>query len=306
MITTDDDAWAFRLASFAALAQIDAMAIVAEAPVRVVRAHNVTSRVAIDATLGSVIEESQRTGGVVQLAARVRLDDGRTSDSAIVAPVAAVQGVSGYLVGLRVGRGFGSLDGHAMISVAEVIAVDLQRQGAAEEDAVARRQSLALYELSRHALSADDAGASLQNIAELLVSSLGHDIAQLWLLRGGGSLALRAAQPREGLALEIARPRDHSVLARALAGDVVRANDPSLRSWVSRTTRDLIVAPLAGANSVGGVLVVGRWRGGYESDDEAMAAECGRFLGRALFAGRTPAAEAPETSSEAEAELTGS
>lgn len=50
----------------------------------------------------------------------------------------------------------------------------------------------------------------------------------------------------ESLVLEIARPRDHARLARALDGEVFQGADPSLRSWIRRTTRELIIAPLRG------------------------------------------------------------
>jgi len=283
VISTDDEAWAMRLGSLASLAQLDALAVVAERPSHFVRAHNVSRRVIFDEAIAGAIDEMQRSRSIVQLPARVNLADRRTTEAVIVAPCAAVQGVEGYLVGFRVGRSFGAADGYAVCSVAELAALEVLREAAAQDDAVARRQAFALYELARQALVASDLDDALQAIVELLVATIGHDLAQLWVLRPGGSLVLRAAQPREGLALEVARPRDNRVLARALAGETVRAHDPSLRSWLSRTTRDLIVAPLDSAAGVTGVLALGRWTGVYERDAEDMATECARFIGHAVF-----------------------
>ena len=306
-ITSDDDAWAMRLAALASLAQLDAVVLVGQRPARVLRAHNVNASVARDGTLADAIAQAQRSGGVVQTAARVALIDGRVSEGALVAPLVAVRGVEGYLVGLRVARAFGSGDTHAVKDLADVAAIELQRAAAARVDAVATRQAMTLFEIARQTLLGEDLAASLQAVAELLASSMGHDIAQLWLLRGSGSLWLRAAQPREGLALEIARPRDHVVLGRALAGDIVRSHDPRLRTWLPRTARDLIVAPLKTREAVAGVLVLGRWRTGYDEDDELLAAECGLFIGRALSAEVHRAENGiDDVMNEDEAQLTGS
>jgi hypothetical protein len=148
-----------------------------------------------------------------------------------------------------------------------------------------------------------------------VLAGLGHDVVQLWELRGGGSLRLRAAHPREGILLEIARPRDLPVLARALEGELVRSNDPASRSWLARTTKEILVAPLEGPRAVAGVLVLGRWRDRYTSDDELLARACAQFISGAFFAapdaGRLESrvdarAESSPAEQERETELTGS
>jgi hypothetical protein len=152
------------------------------------------------------------------------------------------------------------------------------------QDARTLRQSLALFELARIGLGREELGERLHAMVEVVAKSLGHDVAQLWLSRGGGSLRLRAAHPRESLVLEIARPRDHAGLARALDGEVVEIGDQSLRSWIRRTTRALILAPLRGDDGFRGVLALGRWREGYADDDLRMARQCADFLAQIVTA----------------------
>jgi hypothetical protein len=193
-----------------------------------------------------------------------------------------VHGVEGSLIALRVGRAFGAGDAQSAATASDLAALAVLRSASAGRDAHAMRQALALYELARTALFADDVASATQAIVKLLADSIEHDVAQVWDLRRDGSLTLRAAHPREDAALEITRPLEHIALRRALAGDTIRVHDPSLRTWVSRTARDLIVAPLHDRNGVRGVLVLGRWRDVYALDDELMAASCGQFIGRAL------------------------
>ena len=84
--------------------------------------------------------------------------------------------------------------------------------------------------------------------------------------------------------MEIARPRDNATLARALDGEVLAAEDPSLRAWVRRTTRGLIVAPVHAEDHTAGVLVFGRWRDARTEDDLEMAGVCAEFIGRFVTA----------------------
>jgi transcriptional regulator with GAF, ATPase, and Fis domain len=171
---------------------------------------------------------------------------------------------------------------------------------------------LALFELARVGLGAHELGERLLVMVEIVARSLGHDVAQLWLLRGGGSLRLRAAHPRESLVLEIARPRDHVGLSRVLDGEPLRVKGPSLRSWIRRTTRELLVAPLRAGEDVAGVLALGRFSREYSDEDFAMAAQCADVLARIVAADvtlrraiATAARETAETT-EDEDSLTGS
>jgi hypothetical protein len=295
VIASEDDEWAVRLAALAAVGQWDAVAIVAQKPMKVSRTHNVSERASVDAAIAAAVEDVKRSGSTLQVTIRLTLADGRVADAALVAPLAAIHGVEGALIALRVGRGFGSADVRTASSAAEIVALEALGAATAKREAATGRQALALYELARQGLFGEDLGETLQGIVELLAHSLGHDVAQLWILRSGGSLQMRAAHPREGLALEIARPRDHAALARALAGEVVRAHDPSLRSWVPRTTRDLIVAPLSAGEQPLGVLVFGRWREAYVTEDEEMAASCAQFIARVVLALRVRSAQAGAT-----------
>jgi hypothetical protein len=292
VIANEDDEWAVRLAALSALGQWDAAAIVAHKPLKVSRTHNVSERVSVDSAIAAGIEDVKRSGSTVQAPVRLALADGRIADAALVAPLLAIHGVEGALIALRIGRSFGTADVLTASSAAEIVALETLGAATARADAAIGRQALALYEVARQGLFGEDLGETLQGIVETLAHSLGHDVAQLWILRAGGSLQLRAAHPHEGLALEIARPRDHAALARALAGEVVRAHDPSLRSWVPRTTRDLIVAPLAAQEQPFGVLVFGRWREAYMTEDEEMAASCALFIARIVLAARARTAQA--------------
>jgi GAF domain len=304
-IETEDDAWAIRLTSLCALALWDAVVLVGESPTRIVRSHNLDART-LDSDLAAPIADASQTESSVQTPARVTLADGRLAESALVAPLRGIRGVTGSVIAFRVGRGFGAMDAQVVANAAQLCALDVHLAASLRRESLATHQAIALYEISRLCLFGGDAADVIHAVVELLVRSLDHDVAQLWVLRPGGSLRLSAAQPREGLELEIARPRDHIALSRALAGEVTRVHDPSLRSWMPRTTRDLIVAPLVAGDVVSGVLVLGRWRSGYDADDEAMARTCAQFIGQSLMrqAPRGQPIEASE--SEEEAQLTGS
>lgn len=281
-IASEDDAWAIRLGALCTMALWDAAALVASAPVPLTRALNVSARVVLDSPFALAIDEARRTGSAVQAAASTGLLDGRVADAGLVVPLAGIQGVAGYLVAFRVGRGFGAADARPAASASELAAIEVHLACATRRDAIATTQALALFELSRLCLFQEDREDALDGVVEVLSRSLDNDVAQVWTLRPGGSLRLCAARPHEGLELQIARPRDHAALARALAGEVIRAHDPSLRSWMPRTTRDLIVAPLGSRGGPLGVLVLGRWRATYDAEEQAMAAVCARFIGRAL------------------------
>jgi len=282
LIASDDDAWAVRLGSLSAMALWDAAALVTTSPVTLTRAVNVSARVVFDLPIASAVDQARRTAGAVQTAAATTLLDGRVSEAALVVPLSGIQGVDGYVVAFRVGRAFGAADARAAASASELAALEVHLASASRREAIASRQALALFELSRLCLFRDESEDALDAVVEVLSRSLDNDVAQLWTLRAGGSLRLRAARPHEGLDIQIARPRDHVALARALAGEIVRAHDPSLRSWMPRTTRDLIVAPLDSRDGPVGVLVLGRWRATYDAEEQAMAALCAGFIGRAL------------------------
>jgi hypothetical protein len=307
-ITTDADEWALRLESLAEMAHWDAVVVAAAVPEVITRAHNVTTRVVLDSVVAGATAEAARSRGPLQVFAQLPLRDGRIADAALVVPLLAVHGVEGSLIVLRAGRGFGAADAQIASSAAAVTALDVLRTANAHRDERTVRQSLALFEITRRALGGGE--TTLGDLVELISASLAHDVAEIWTLRTGGSLQLRAAHPREAPALEIARPRDHAALRDALSGELVHANDPTLRSWLPRTTRDLIVAPLQAADGPAGVLVLGRWRAAYDAEDVDMAAACARFIGGAVVGHaawrRSSQREALLIEDEETPELTGS
>jgi hypothetical protein len=311
-IASEHDEWDVRLAALAAIGEYDALAVVASKPLRLTHSHNVADPRAIQGAVAEALDEVTRRRAAVQLRAPTALADGRLCSDILMAPLTALDGVEGVLLALRAGRGFSATDAVTASSVGTVLALEIKRAGAALQEARAMHQALALFELARIGLGHEELGERLHVMVEVVAKSLGHDVTQLWLLRGGGSLRLRAAHPRESLVLEIARPRDHAGLARALDGDVFRGTDPSLRSWIRRTTRDLIIAPLRGGEGVSGLLVLGRWSEGYVGDDLKLAGQCADFFAEIVAAdalsrrGHASPARDDAQADETEDSLTGS
>jgi hypothetical protein len=311
-IASEHDEWDVRLAALAALGGYDALAVVASKPTRLVRSHNISNPHALRAAVSDVFEDVMRRRAAAQWRGPMALADGRLCGEMMVSPLTAIEGVEGVLVALRAGRGFSATDAVTASSVGAVLALEVTRAAAATQDTRTLHQSLALFELARIGLGRQELGERLLVMVEVVARSLRHDVAQLWLLRGGGSLRLRAAQPRESLVLEIARPRDHAGLARALGGELFQGVDPSLRSWIRRTTRELIIAPLRGGDGVAGLLVLGRYGEGYGDDDREMATQCAEFFAEIVAAdalirhGRAGSAREEAQPADAEDSLTGS
>jgi len=283
-IASEYDEWDVRLTALAAIGEYDAVAVVASRPMRLAHWHNISEPRALQDAVADASAEAIRRGTAVQLRVPMDLADGRMAGEIMVAPLTAVQGVQGVLLALRAGRGFGTTDAVTASRAGAIVAVALTRTAAARQDTRTVRQSLALFELARIGLGRRELGERLLLMVEVAARSLGHDVAQLWLLRGGGSLRLRAAHPRESLVLEIARPRDHAGLARALNGECLQVKGPALRSWVRRTTRDLIIAPVRDGDGVAGLLALGRSTDQYENDDLEMAAQCAEFFAEVVVA----------------------
>jgi GAF domain-containing protein len=281
-IANEGEAWELRLASLAALGEYDALAVLASRPAKFSYAYNVDDPAALAQTVAACAEEVVRHGAAIQLRSSLTLADGRTGTSMLVVPLNGVAEVDGTLVALRAGRGFGAADLITGRRVSSLLALEVTRRAADAQDARTRREALALFEIARIGLSSAALRDKLDAIVEMLAGSLGHDVAQLWLLRAGGSLRLGAAHPRESLVLEIARPRDHEALTRALGGEVLLISDASLRAWVRRTTRNLIVAPLGDDAGVSGVLILGRWREGHADDELDLARVIAGFIARIL------------------------
>jgi len=276
--------WAGRLEALASLGDYDALGIVASSPQRLEQWLNIGEPSAVHEAVVEARAEAARRGAAMQLRASIALADGRLSTEIMVAPLGAVEGVEGWLLALRVGRGFSATDAVTATNVGALLALEVHRAAGSAQDVRTVHQSLALYELARIGMRSEELSERLAAMVELVASSLQHDLAQLWLLRGGGSLRLRAAHPTESLVLEIARPRDHAGLARALDGESSRVTGPSLRSWIRRTARELIIAPLQDGDGVSGLLILGRWNAGYADDDLRLATQCAEFFARIMAA----------------------
>jgi hypothetical protein len=311
-IATEDDEWDARLSALRVIGEYDALAVVAMEPARITHAHNVSDRAALEDAVTEARAEAARQGMAVQLRAPIALADGRESTEVMVVPLGGIEGVEGALVALRAGRGFNAADAARAASLTTLVALEVARAAAAKRDTQTRQQALALFELARIGLAESDPAERFPVMVEIVAKSFRHDVAQLWLLRGGGSLRLRAAHPREALVLEIARPRDHAPLARALDGEVFRLTGPSLRSWIRRTTHELIIAPLPSGDGVSGLLAVGRWSQGYGGEDVEMATHCAdlfaQMVARDRFVRNDHGAISREdvAADEAEGSLTGS
>ena len=311
-ISGERDEWDVRLAALAAIGGYDALAIVASKPMGLVHSFNISDPQSLRGAVADVYEDVTRQGAATQLRAPIVLADGRDCGGTMVAPLNTLEGVEGVLLALRVGRGFSATDAVAASSIGTVLALEVTRAAAAVQDQRTQRQSLALFELARIGLGEQELGERLLSLVEVTAKALRHDVAQLWLLRGGGSLRLRAAHPQESPVLEIARPRDHAGLARALDGEQLRVKGPSLRSWIRRTTRELIISPLRAGAGVSGLLALGRWNEDYLDDDVQMAAQCADFFAEIVATdtlvrrGQASAARDETHADDAEEGLTGS
>jgi GAF domain-containing protein len=315
----DADEWSTRLAALAALGQYDALKFLVDGPAPTRTTYNVGEDPVDDAAIRSAIEETRRSGATVQARTTIRLADDRVAGAAMVAPLVAIDAVSGVLIALRVGRSFAAADALVASGVSDLVSLDIARETAARRDVSHRRQAFALYELARLALFGERLSGTLQDVTVLLTSALDHDLAQIWLFEPDGTLKLHAARPRENLRFEQMHPSEHDALAEAVhQRRVVRIGHGALRPWVPADTRELIVAPLADSSRTLGVLVLGRVLERYEGADEELAGVLGRFIARLVARAATADREGssrtdsvaaePEHDSEWEdaAQLTGS
>src|SRR5207249_5855226 len=77
VIAHENDEWSLRLTALASSGQWDGVAVIAEAPTRQVRVHNVSPAIALDDVVARAVSESSTSGTPIQLAARVLLADRR-------------------------------------------------------------------------------------------------------------------------------------------------------------------------------------------------------------------------------------
>jgi GTP-sensing pleiotropic transcriptional regulator CodY len=299
---TDEDTWSVRLGALATLGQYDGLTVVMPGTAGPKRAHNVPDA-RPDPTLAAAIDDAARTNTLAHLRSTVELSDGRLASAALVAPLPAGERGTGTLVALRVGRQFGAVDALTAAAVAEIVTLELIREIGARRDAASRGEALTLYELARAGLFAPTIPEALHNIAALIAGNFRNDLVQLWTVRSDGALRLLASHPEDGLPVEITRPSDHEPLGSVLAHDVTtRITRATHRSWIPDHITDLIVSPLSTETAPIGVLVLGRAREPFVSEDEDLAKAMGSFVGR-LIRSRTPV-DPDEVPDETEADTT--
>src|SRR3989442_10741625 len=151
-VTSDEDAWAVRLAALATLAQYDGLAIVVDDPVRVSRTYNVMGDPLADPVIRALVDETRRSAATARMPAAVPLADGRAADVLLAAPLVVTEGSGGVLIPFRVGRSFTAADAVNAYGGAELLALDLARPHDRRRDYPDRRQALTPHELGRPAI----------------------------------------------------------------------------------------------------------------------------------------------------------
>src|SRR2546428_13805154 len=121
-VTSDEDAWAVRLAALATLAQYDGLAIVVDDPVRVSRTYNVMGDPLADPVIRALVDETRRSAATARMPAAVPLADGRAADVLLAAPLVVTAGSGGGLIAFRVGRSFTAADAGNAYGGAELLA----------------------------------------------------------------------------------------------------------------------------------------------------------------------------------------
>src|SRR2546428_1032907 len=285
VVTSDEEAWAVRLAALANLAQYDGLAIVVDDLVGVSRTHNLVGDPLADPVIRALVDETRRSAATARMPAAVPLADGRAADVLLAAPLVVTEGSSGVLIAFRVGRSFTAADAVNAYGVAELLALELARGLDRRREDTDRRQALALYELGRLAIFGDDIEATLHAAVTVLANTVDHDVAHIWISLSDGSLELRAAQPQLGPALAIVRARDHGVLSEVLVQRrVVRVEEAMPVAWVPPDARSLLVAPLIARGRPLGLLVLGRAREPYGPEDVEFAGVVASFIARLVAA----------------------
>ena len=291
-VTSDEDAWAVRLAALATLAQYDGLAIVVDDPVGVSRTHNVMGDPLADPVIRALVDETRRSAATARMPAAVPLADGRAADVLLAAPLVVTEGSGGVLIAFRVGRSFTAADAVNAYGVAELLALELARPHDRRRDDADRRQALTLYELGRLAIFGEDIEATLHAAVTVLANTVDHDVAHLWISLSDGSLELRAAQPQLVPALDVVRPRDHGVLSEVLVQRrVVKVEEAMPVAWMPADARSLLVAPLIDRGRPLGLLVLGREREPYGPEDVEFAGVAASFIARLVAATATDVRE---------------
>jgi hypothetical protein len=289
--STDDEAWEVRLTALATLGQFDALTFVLIDDAAARHAHNLTEDPTEEPAIRDAIGEAVRAGAAAQLRVAVPLADGRMATAVLVSPLAASDTSAGALVALRVGRPFAALDARNAVAIAELASLELARTAGAVRETSERRQALALYELARLALFADDVDGALHGIAILLSGVPEHEAAHVWIRGDDGALHRRAAHPSGDETPRPLWPDDHEALWGALRERrIVRVTRAAAVEWLPQRTSEALVVPLRGDERPLGVLILARAGSPYALDDIEMADVLGTFVGRVVATARRAAA----------------
>src|SRR5207249_11530698 len=127
VITSDEDAWAVRLAALATLAQYDGLAIVVDVPVGASRTHNVIGDPLADPVIRALVDETRRSAATARMPAAVPLADGRAAGVLLAAPPVGTEGSGGVLIASRAGRSLTAADAVNASGAAELLALDRVR-----------------------------------------------------------------------------------------------------------------------------------------------------------------------------------
>ena len=294
---TDAEAWDVRLAALATIAQYDGVMFVAFGHSEAFAAYNLADDTLAEPGIRDAVDQAARSALTVQLRTSVPLADGRLASAALVTPLAPSETFVGALVAFRVGRPFAAADTYTAVGIAEIVSLELSRSLTARREASERHQALALYELARSALFGEDLGETLQSIAMLVATTLGHEAAHIWLRRPDRSLRRHAAYPEDRPPFETLGENEHQALWGALRERRLVRMSGAAAPWIPSNTGDVLVVPLRSEPRPVGILVLARAGPPYIYDDVEMADVLGTFIGRVV----ATRARAPESSRSGDA-----
>jgi len=288
----DKEFWSTRVRALSSLAAADALAVVLPLPDgRYVSfaEHNVGHDPAWLEGAAQYLVWSAVKQRTVQRRAetQIALDDGRTANSIIVAPIPWSDRIIGALVALRVAAAYEPTVGASTGELAQLVGLELAVSSVLQRSAIDqrpddaelrralddRRHAIALYEVSRLALRADGPTKT----AVVVADALGYGLVGIWLDEDGW---LRL-EDGHGYSGEPARVRieGDATLQRTVRDGVtqrVPRDQNGGAPWMG-TASEVIAAPLSTSGADRGMLVLGRPARPFTSADLTLAptlAEC--------------------------------
>lgn len=288
----DKEFWSTRVRALSSLAAADALAVVLPLPDgRYVSfaEHNVGHDPAWLEGAAQYLVWSAVKERTVQRRAetQIALDDGRTANSIIVAPIPWSDRIIGALVALRVAAAYEPTVGASTGELAQLVGLELAVSSVLQRSAIDqppddaelrralddRRHAIALYEVSRLALRADGPTKT----AAVVADALGYGLVGIWLDEDGW---LRL-EDGHGYSGEPARVRieGDATLQRTVRDGVtqrVPRDQNGGAPWMG-TASEVIAAPLSTSGADRGMLVLGRPARPFTSADLTLAptlAEC--------------------------------